>query len=335
MSNSKFFTNVILTLMLIFILFPNVSKAQEDLDTAIGKLSDKISQHMAEKKKTKIAVIPFQDLRTDKVTTFGKYIAEELTTCLFNSGKFDIIERNLLAKILEELKLSQTGAVDPSSAKELGNITGVDAIVTGTIQDLITRVAINCRLIETETGNIFAAASEKIRKDESIAKIIEEVVEPYEPTVEETEEEKEKIIHFKNKIFYGNDKYERLCRVTLTSVKIFPERKTEFNLLYKNISDDEIKISVASISSRGAETYISDKLGNRYSLLSLSGALEKARMLTLPPGISTRVLFIFPPLKEKVDVINFVSTHGFFKKLAVKGFSGEMRNVIFRNIKLR
>ncbi len=121
----------------------------------------------------------------------------------------------------------------------------------------------------------------------------------------------------------------------LTSVKVFPERKTEFNLLYKNISDDEIRITVAATIKRGSETYISDNLGNRYSLLSLSRVPERTRTLSLPTGISISVLFTFPPLKEEVDVINFVSTHGFFKISPVRGSQGEMINVIFRNIKLR
>jgi curli biogenesis system outer membrane secretion channel CsgG len=93
--------------VIIFILFiiyaANVTLAQEeDLDTAIENLAAKISQHMAEKEKTKIAIIPFQNLTTDAVSTLGKYIAEELTTALFNSGKFQIIERNLLTWKIHE-----------------------------------------------------------------------------------------------------------------------------------------------------------------------------------------------------------------------------------------
>jgi TolB-like protein len=165
---------LLLAIIVLFVALPCLSYCQDDLDSAIGKLANKISQSMTEKNKTKIAVVPFQDLSSDTVTTFGKYLAEELTTALFESGKFNIVERNLLTRVLDELKLSKTGALDPNSAKELGKITGVDAVVTGTIQDLITRVAVNCRLIETETGDIFAAASEKIIKDESLAKILRE-----------------------------------------------------------------------------------------------------------------------------------------------------------------
>lgn len=200
MFKSKF----LISLILIVIFLPYSSFGQEDLDTAINKLAEKITLHMAKKQKTKIAVIPFQDLKTDIVTTLGKYIAEELTTALFNSGKFHIIERNLLNKVLEELKLSQTGAVNPSSAKELGKITGVDAVVTGTIQDLINRVAVNCRLIETETGNIFAAASEKILKDKSIAALLNEIIETNKE-IEKPKDKKDK--HLEGPFEYDASKY--------------------------------------------------------------------------------------------------------------------------------
>jgi TolB-like protein len=165
MINKKF---IFISLIIIVSLSGLKIWAQNDLDTSISNLSDKIAKHMSDKEKTKIAVIPFQDLEVDNVTVLGRYIAEELTTALFNSGNFNVIERNLLNKVLDELKLSQTGAIDSSSVKELGKITGVDAVVTGSIQDLIDRVAINCRLIETETGSIFAAASEKVAKDKTM-----------------------------------------------------------------------------------------------------------------------------------------------------------------------
>lgn len=45
----------------------------------------------------------------------------------------DIIERQRLAEVLKELRLSVSGVVNPSGAKRLGEILDVDAIFTGTI----------------------------------------------------------------------------------------------------------------------------------------------------------------------------------------------------------
>ncbi len=168
----KYIVTLSLIISSVFIFFPYLSYGQEDLDIAIGKLSEKITQHMADKDKIKIAIIPFPNLE-QKMTRLGNYIAEELTTNLFLSGRYKIVERSLLNQVLDELKLSQTGVVNPSSAKELGNMTGVDALVTGTVADIGTYVAVNCRLIETESGEVFAAAKAKIIKDNNIAKLLE------------------------------------------------------------------------------------------------------------------------------------------------------------------
>lgn len=45
-------------------------------------------------------------------------------------------------------------------------------IVTGTITDLQSYVAVNCRMIDTQTGRIFAAAEARIAKDDDVKKIM-------------------------------------------------------------------------------------------------------------------------------------------------------------------
>lgn len=98
-----------------------------------------------------------------------------MITRLFITKKVEVVERQLLVKVLEEHKLNMTGVVDPTSAKELGKILGVDAIASGTITDLGTSVKLNARLITTETGKIFAVASVEILKDEKIRKLMVKV----------------------------------------------------------------------------------------------------------------------------------------------------------------
>lgn len=293
---------------IIILSLPYFSYSQEDLDNAIVKLADKISQHMADKRKTKIAVIPFQDLKTDRVTTLGKYISEELTTALFNSGKFNIIERNLLEKVLDELKLSQTGAINPSSAKELGKITGVDAVVTGTIQDLVNRVAINCRLIETETGNIFAAASEKVLKDQAISKLLEEVIEE-KPKTEEKKGEEEEI---KGPLTYDASDYF-LSGIMGTSGGLF-------SIEFITVTIDQsvvIKVFFVNPFNYGASWLfslptITDDRGNSYSITKFAGNFKEKRymekkyfLIKMPGDGKVPASFEFPLIPKTVNKIWF------------------------------
>ena len=116
----------------------------------------------ADFKKTKIAVLDFQ-MQGEQTETkdMGKIVAEWLITGLVETGRFDVIERRLLEKILEEQRLGVTGAIDPTSAAQLGKILGVKTIVSGTVTSLEGYTEINARLINVDTASIVAA--EKVR----------------------------------------------------------------------------------------------------------------------------------------------------------------------------
>lgn len=159
-----------LTPIIMLVMFSN-SFAQGSLDQRINELSQQISKEMSDYNKKKIAIIEFSDL-DGNVTNFGKYVSEELITKLYLTKKFKVIERQLLNKIIAEQKLSLTGMIDPNSAKKLGKVLGVDAIVSGTIADLAQSLKVNARMLNTETGEIFAAASVEILKDESVSKLL-------------------------------------------------------------------------------------------------------------------------------------------------------------------
>lgn len=150
---------------------PSLVVAQATLDQRVGELSQQISKEMTDNQKKTIAVIEFVDLKGN-VTDFGRFLAEELITRLYQTKKFKVIERQLLNRVIAEQKLSLTSAVDPSSARQLGKLLGVDAICSGTISDLTKSFKVNGRLISTETGEIFAVASTEIAKDDSVAGLI-------------------------------------------------------------------------------------------------------------------------------------------------------------------
>ena len=138
----------------------------------VQDLATQIASKVKQEQKRKIAVLPFRELE-GKPTVLGTYLAEDLVTNLFNLGSFDIVERTMLDKLLGEIKLGQSGLIDPDTAKEVGKIAGVDAVVTGTLTDLQSYVAVNCRLIDTATGRVFAAAQVRIVKDDDVRKILD------------------------------------------------------------------------------------------------------------------------------------------------------------------
>jgi curli biogenesis system outer membrane secretion channel CsgG len=139
----------------------------DTLDDQMNRLTSQIISSFNQSNVQKIAVIEFADLEGN-VTQLGRFIAEELITRIFTSGRFEVVERNLLQKVLEEQQLGMTGYIDQATAISLGQILGVDAIITGSLTDLGKNVKINARLISTGTGSVFAVASVNVIKDSTI-----------------------------------------------------------------------------------------------------------------------------------------------------------------------
>ena len=63
----------------------------------------------------------------------GKGISLLLEEKLVNDGKYRVIDRNTLDKILKEQNFSNSDRVDPTSAAKIGRILGVNALIVGSI----------------------------------------------------------------------------------------------------------------------------------------------------------------------------------------------------------
>ncbi|MGI6477936.1 MAG: CsgG/HfaB family protein [Salinivirgaceae bacterium] len=69
-----------------------------------------------------------------RVDQHSKDLVDELTSKLFESKSFDVLDRQNLNKILKEQELGQSGLVDEETAAELGKIIGSAVMVFGRIQ---------------------------------------------------------------------------------------------------------------------------------------------------------------------------------------------------------
>ncbi|MFH1620051.1 MAG: FlgO family outer membrane protein [bacterium] len=113
----------------------------------------------------KVAILPFAYMDGRK-SQGGTIISERLTTRIIKTNKLEVVERNLLDKVMGELKLQTSGAIDSTSAKELGKLLGVEAIVSGTLVETQRgKVEVNARLIKTETAQALTASTVILEKD--------------------------------------------------------------------------------------------------------------------------------------------------------------------------
>src|SRR3974390_3459934 len=118
----------------------------------------------------------------------GKGISDLLVQKLVQDGKYSVIERNALDKILAEQNFSNSDRADAATAAKIGKVLGVDAIIIGSItqfgrDDQHTNVGgggyglgkfglggvgtskakavvgISARMVNTSTGEILAAVT--------------------------------------------------------------------------------------------------------------------------------------------------------------------------------
>ena len=148
-----------LYLIIVTASFSHASGFNEAMDA----IASQITSEIGENSKKQLAVVDFTDL-DGEVSDLGKYVAEEILSRLFKVEGIRIVERRLMKKVMDEMKLQKSGALDDKSAKKLGTLLGVDALCTGTITELQRSVKINARLIDVEIGRVFAVASVEVEK---------------------------------------------------------------------------------------------------------------------------------------------------------------------------
>ena len=144
---------------------------QPGLGAQLDVVADQISNELLGARKKTVAVIPFTDLNGNN-NDFGKLLSEELVARLVRTGRFNVMERQMLSRILAEQKLQASGLFDDDSAIKLGRLLGVEALVSGTLSDLDPQVIIHARVISSESGQIFGVASASVRKDDAIRRLL-------------------------------------------------------------------------------------------------------------------------------------------------------------------
>src|SRR3990172_273574 len=104
------------TLIMLALVLP-VSElfGANSLDEGIRELAKGIVPHARKLGQKRIAVVDFADLN-GRVTVLGRFIAEELSASLVLAGAgIRVLDRQHLARIIQEQKLAIYGVTDPQA----------------------------------------------------------------------------------------------------------------------------------------------------------------------------------------------------------------------------
>src|ERR1035441_8565230 len=140
--------------------------------TDLRGVASSLAADVAAAGKNTIAVVDFTDLKGNS-SELGRFLAEEFSVALTRTHKgFEVVERNHLKAILTEHKLTATGLIDPATAKKLGQFTGADAIVTGSMTRFSEHVRVAVKVLSTDTARIIAADDIDLPKTQTIAELL-------------------------------------------------------------------------------------------------------------------------------------------------------------------
>lgn len=116
-------------------------------------------------KKT-VAVLDFDNHSGDsKYDPLGKGIAAMMISDLAAVESIQLVEREHLKDLLEELELQQSDYFDPATASKVGRFTGADYVVVGAISAMDPNVRIDTRVLRVESGEIVKTAVAQGREE--------------------------------------------------------------------------------------------------------------------------------------------------------------------------
>jgi curli biogenesis system outer membrane secretion channel CsgG len=154
--------------ILLALFAPGVGPARaQTLDATLSTFSERVAADIQKSKLQKVTVLDFTDLRGNQ-TEVGHYLAEQLSVSLVERRNgFSVLDRAILKTVLAQLKITD-GMVDPATAKELGHVSGIDAIVYGNVTVFDSDIELTTKTISTDTAELIGAAKVRIPKSKDI-----------------------------------------------------------------------------------------------------------------------------------------------------------------------
>lgn len=135
---------------------------------------------LAEDNELNVAVMKFEDVKVNHWWSGDWDVGDQFTVLvtdgLVGKGKFQVMERARLDQIMSEQHLQTSGAVDESTAVQIGKLLGVRVMILGSVTDFRMVgasglsiggfgvglqqgiVKLSARLVDVQTGQILASA---------------------------------------------------------------------------------------------------------------------------------------------------------------------------------
>jgi TolB-like protein len=226
-----------------------------------------------------------------KAIGVSRILAEQFTELisyeLINSGKFIVIERSEVERVLKEQEFSMTGCTDVSCNVQIGKLVSATKILSGTISKLNSKFILIVKIIDVEKGVTQFAAKE------------------YADSIETIDSRAVRLVYGLIIKMSGNDKPGRSYRRPASSgsersVKVGKltsyELNTDFSHLFIDFSFGGIEIYSYHPESEREVGFHALRLGvgNRLGIIGLT-AFEHNGLKSAPLLLSLKIpIYVYP-----------------------------------------
>lgn len=124
--------------------------------------------------KLKMAVLDFKTVGDSR--ELGDGAAEILRTTLSETGRYIVVERDMLNQVLKEQKLGSSGAVDQATAVGIGKILGAQVVTVGSVVRLGETYTLNVRFVDVGTGEVLSGKKLTAKSSDDIPSLCSQMV---------------------------------------------------------------------------------------------------------------------------------------------------------------
>ncbi|MCH5311550.1 MAG: hypothetical protein J1E57_06305 [Prevotella sp.] len=105
---------------------------------------------------TKFRIAVFDPTSSGTSIDEGTKIAvrEIVSSTIVNAGNYDIVERSLLEKVMQEQQFSNSGVVDDNDATEIGKLAGANKVILSVVTLTGGRNMISLKMIDVKTASV-------------------------------------------------------------------------------------------------------------------------------------------------------------------------------------
>lgn len=105
---------------------------------------------------TKLRVAVFDPTSSGTSIDEGTKVAirEIISSTIVNAGNYDIVERSLLEKVMQEQAFSNSGAVNDNDATEIGKLAGANKVILSVVTLTGGRNMLSIKMIDVKTASV-------------------------------------------------------------------------------------------------------------------------------------------------------------------------------------